>query len=473
VSTELFEKPLPNALESEKTILGAVITDNGYMPQVADAISDPQWFYIPSNRKIWTAMLTLYEAKAEINPILVGEILKWDNDLKAVGGISYITTLTQSAYYVRNLKFHIDKLKEKFALRQQIRINYKYIERILEDDTEQASELLTLQENELSDLRGVSVVRAGAGGTLAELVPMIDSHLTLIESGQNPAIATSIPKLDAATGGGPVPGEMWGTAALSSQGKTALTLQEVKYMAEQGKHCIVFSLEMVTLMNCLRVLAAEAEIPMFHIKFGIDQNRINELRAALPQLAKLPIRIYNDCRSVGEMVSRIRMIKRREPVDVVAIDSFNRASGHGSGKDRYENRTQELKYIANAIQQQICQDENVAGLVPTQFNRTAWSASEPGPQHIDGGEAYYQACDLFAALKTKAAKKGAEMRESALTIYKQRNGPPGKVLLWFHGPSMTFSERKEKLADELDEGDPEPSTEAEPEPSPEDREHYI
>lgn len=468
-----LERPEPSSEESERAVLGTVTNDNSHMPLLVDLIKSPDWFHIVANRRIWVAMLTLYDSRTEINPLLIAEVLKWDNDLIAVGGLPYITKLSEHSHFIKDLRIHVDLLREKYTLRQQLKINRKFIDRLYEDEGERSGELITLQENELGDLRATASKVAGTGGTLADLVPIIDSHLSLIESGQNPAIATGLPNLDRATGGGPTPGEMWGTAALSSQGKTALTLQQLKFMAEQGKYCILFSLEMVTLMNCLRILAAEAEIPMFHIKFGLDHNRIRELRAALPQLAKLPIRIYNDCRSVGEMVSRIRMIKRREPVHVVAIDSFNRASGHGGGRDHYENRTQELKYIANAIQQQICQDENVAGLVPTQFNRTAWSAAEPGPQHIDGGEAYYQACDLFAALKTKAAKKGAEQRESSLNIYKQRNGPPDKILLWFHGPSMSFCERKEKPVDALDEGDEDTDTPNKQEPPPADRERFL
>ena len=88
-----FERALPNSSEAERAILGAVLLDNGLISQAIEQLR-PEDFYVPSHRRIFVAMIMLFERGAEINPILIGEELKKENALEAVGGISFITNLT-------------------------------------------------------------------------------------------------------------------------------------------------------------------------------------------------------------------------------------------------------------------------------------------------------------------------------------------------------------------------------------------
>src|SRR5215468_5827258 len=88
-----FERSLPNSSEAERAILGAVLLDNGLISQAIEQLR-PEDFYVPSHRRIFVAMIALFERGAEINPILIGEELKKENSLEAVGGVSFITNLT-------------------------------------------------------------------------------------------------------------------------------------------------------------------------------------------------------------------------------------------------------------------------------------------------------------------------------------------------------------------------------------------
>src|SRR5205823_6187758 len=106
------------------------------------------------------------------------------------------------------------------------------------------------------------------------------------------------------------------------------------------------------------------------------------------------------------------------------------------------------------LQQEIAISEEVALIVPAQFNRSGWSATELGPGNIDGGEAFFQACDLFAVLQTEKAKKVNETTiRASLAIHKQRNGPTatGKdaIQLDFHKDRMMFFPRLEDAGEEV------------------------
>ena len=87
-----LERALPNSAEAERAILGGVVLDNGLISQAIELLR-PEDFYVPSHRRIFMAMIALFERGAEINPILIGEELKQENALESVGGISFITNL--------------------------------------------------------------------------------------------------------------------------------------------------------------------------------------------------------------------------------------------------------------------------------------------------------------------------------------------------------------------------------------------
>src|SRR5260370_3701876 len=97
-----FERALPNSSEAERAILGAVLLDNGLISQAIELLR-PEDFYVPSHRKIFVAMIGLFERGSEINPILIVEELKKENALESVGGISFITNLTYGLPHSTNI----------------------------------------------------------------------------------------------------------------------------------------------------------------------------------------------------------------------------------------------------------------------------------------------------------------------------------------------------------------------------------
>src|ERR1700752_4061917 len=88
-----FERALPNSSEAERASLGAILLDNGLISQAIEQLR-PEDFYVPSHRRIFVAMISLFERSAEINPILIGEELKKENALEPVCGSAFLNNLT-------------------------------------------------------------------------------------------------------------------------------------------------------------------------------------------------------------------------------------------------------------------------------------------------------------------------------------------------------------------------------------------
>ena len=72
---QFLEKSLPSSEESERVILGAILLDNAVIAQAVEHLK-PEDFYSPLNRRVFAAMIALFEKQKQIDPILIGEELK-------------------------------------------------------------------------------------------------------------------------------------------------------------------------------------------------------------------------------------------------------------------------------------------------------------------------------------------------------------------------------------------------------------
>jgi replicative DNA helicase len=90
---QYLNKPLPNASGAERIILGAVLLDESVLPQAIEKLK-PDDFYSMNNRRIYAAMLALFERRETISPVLIGEELNKEGSLDSVGGVASVTNLT-------------------------------------------------------------------------------------------------------------------------------------------------------------------------------------------------------------------------------------------------------------------------------------------------------------------------------------------------------------------------------------------
>lgn len=451
MSREPERDDLPNSLETESAFIGSILLDPRLMDEAAS--EKPEIFYSYTNRLIFTAMLELHRQHAEINPVTIAEAL--GKDVEKIDRIS-LSNFAFGLPHVTSLKPYTRILRKKATARWGVKEAAR-LQQAFHDESEDPQTILATATERFSSMREQST-NGFKGGRLVDLAPQVEDHLYLLRAGINPAVATGCEPLDRLTGGGPTRSEMWGIAARSSEGKSSILLQILKYMASHDAPAILFSLEMKALLIALRALAGESGVPMNRIRFGIKEYEVTDLLSQVRKSLDFPIWIYNDCQSVHEIKDRVRVVKKNladdgKELKVIGIDYYGKLSGYGRGRDRYENRTQELKYIADFIQQDICISEDLVSIVPAQFNRGAWGKKDPGPENIDGGEAYYQACDLFAVLTTEAQKDEKDVSAARLAVWKQRNGPTavGKraIKLQFHRPKMQFFPTLDELGEEV------------------------
>src|SRR5438876_12428524 len=133
IRDQSFDRALPNSSEAERAILGAVLLDNGLISSAIELLR-PENFYVPSHRRIFVAMIGLFERGSEINPILIGEELKKDNALESVGGISFITNLTYGLPHSTNITNYAKVVRGKSLLRRLIKTASQITNEALEEE---------------------------------------------------------------------------------------------------------------------------------------------------------------------------------------------------------------------------------------------------------------------------------------------------------------------------------------------------
>src|SRR6476469_3680984 len=117
---QYLEKPLPSSEESERVILGGILLDNALISQAVEHLKAED-FYSPLHRKIYNAMIALFESAKQIDPILIGEELKKEGSIESIGGITTITNLTYGLPHFSNVAEYIKVVKDKSVVRNLIR----------------------------------------------------------------------------------------------------------------------------------------------------------------------------------------------------------------------------------------------------------------------------------------------------------------------------------------------------------------
>ena len=85
----------PQAIELEKAILGALLIDNESLSDAIDSLRE-EYFYKIEHQKIFLAIVNLFNKTQPVDILTVSEELKRMKQLENIGGISYITDLTNN-----------------------------------------------------------------------------------------------------------------------------------------------------------------------------------------------------------------------------------------------------------------------------------------------------------------------------------------------------------------------------------------
>ncbi|MDP1758549.1 MAG: DnaB-like helicase N-terminal domain-containing protein, partial [Thermodesulfovibrionales bacterium] len=139
--TDLTTNKLPpQNIEAEQSVLGAIMIENDAFPKIIEIITRED-FYRESHRKIFDAMIELFEKNEPIDLITISEELRKRNDLDAVGGEPYLSALASQVPTAANIKYHSKIIREKSLMRSLIKSASEIAGKVYEDNMD-ADELV-------------------------------------------------------------------------------------------------------------------------------------------------------------------------------------------------------------------------------------------------------------------------------------------------------------------------------------------
>ncbi len=438
---------LPANLDAERAILGAILLDNSAYPQAAESLCADD-FSLDSHRRIFLRITELADSGRAVDYVTLTEQLHQHKEIESVGGIGYVTSLTDGLPRVKNIAQYVKIVKDKALLRQLIHVSETTMIQAYEQQAP-AEEIIEAAE---SAIFRISDRRLGQGfRSISEIVRQSFGSIDkLYERGQAiTGLRTHYEALDNMTSG-LQPSDLVVVAARPSMGKTAFAINIAENAATRdGKIVGIFSLEMSAEALVLRMLASQSKVDNQKIRSGfLTREHIQKLINGFAALVDAPIFIDDTpAISIGEMRAKCRRLHQaRGALDLIVVDYLQLATVAKAGSGgRHENRTQEVSAISRGLKA-LAKETRCPVIALSQLSRAAESreGGEPKLSDLRESGAIEQDADLvvFIHRPEMYERNNPELEGLAkLIVAKQRNGPTGDIDLVFLKNCTRFEER--------------------------------
>lgn len=436
-----LERPLPNNLDAERSVLGAVLLDNHALDRAIEKSLKPEDFFLDQHRRIFDRMIALSEANHAIDLVTLTDDLHRRNELEAAGGPSYISTLVDGVPAITNVEHYARIVKEKALLRSLAHTTYAIQQQALAGE-EDADALLDRAESSIFELAD-DRIRAGFIGVKDLVRENYERLEQIFTSGrQITGLATGYTRLDERTSG-LQPSELIIIAARPSMGKTALALNLAENVAVNNGHPVaVFSLEMSKESLLMRLLAANARVDAHKFRTGhLSKDDWRRMTETLARLGEAPLWIDDaGSTTVIEMGAKARRLKRDKGLSMVIVDYMQLIHARG----RFNSRNEEVSSISRGLKA-LAKELKVPVVVLSQLTR-APEREDRRPQLADLREsgAIEQDADVVMFIHRPNAFKpdlpDEDRAKSELIIAKQRNGPTDKINFVFLSSFTRFEQ---------------------------------
>jgi replicative DNA helicase len=444
-----LERGLPANIDAERSILGAILLDNFTYTQASSENLQADDFSLDSHRRIYGRITELADSGRPVDLVTLAEELSRRKEVEAIGGVAYLSSLTDGLPHRPNIEQYVRIVKDKALLRGLIFASNAAVARAM-DEAEPAQDVLTSAEAaiyELSDKRFTSGFR-DVKQIVKESFGSIDA---LYERGQRvTGLETHFVDLDNLTSG-LQRSDLVIIAGRPSMGKTAFALNIAENAAVKDNKVVgMFSLEMSREALLLRLLCSNAQVDSHKLRTGfLGRDDYQKLVEALGRLADAPVFIDDTPGiTISEMRAKARRLQHQMGgrLDLIIVDYLQLMSGSAAGvKARYENRTQEVSAISRGLKL-LAKELRVPVIGLSQLSRAPESrGGDHRPQLSDLRESgsIEQDADLVAFIFREEVYDPKPENEgfAELIIAKQRNGPTGKVDLAFLKRSTRFESR--------------------------------
>ena len=415
-----FERTPPQDVIAEQSVLGGMLLSKDAISDVVEILRERD-FYRPAHELIYDAIVDLYGRGEPADPVTVSAELTKRGDLVRAGGAPYLHTLISSVPTAANAGYYAKIIRERAIMRRLVEAGTKIVqlgytdEGEVDDAVDQAqAEVFAVTERRESD----DYVQ------LSQLMPEAYDEIEKIAAGvTGQGVKTGFKDLDALTNGFH-PGNMIVLAARPAVGKSTLGLDIARYASiHKRETSVIFSLEMSRSEITMRMLSAEARVPLNNIRSGrLSEEEWARMARRMGEISDAPMFIDDSPNlSLMEIRAKSRRLKQRHDLKLIVIDYLQLMT---SGK-RVENRQQEVSEFSRQLKL-LAKELNVPVVAISQLNRSPEQRSDKKPMLSDLRESgsIEQDADLVILLHREDLYDSQNRSgEADLIVAKHRNGP--------------------------------------------------
>lgn len=428
----------PQDLNAEMALLGSVMLKPEIVNEVAEVLTARD-FYAEKHRKIYQAMLDLYNKNEPIDLVSITSGLKNRKILEAVGGATYLAELVNLVPTASNALYYAEIVKKKAALRNLID-SADYILSLGYNETEEVESIIDKAEHALFNLTSF---------TKKAFVSLKDTLTEAWERFENihknkegiRGVRIGFKELDNKLSG-LQKSDLIILAARPSMGKTTLALDIARHVAVTENLPVgIFSLEMSTQQLVDRLIAAESRVDSWKLRTGrlSADEEFSRIRDSLDVLSKAPIFIDDDpSNNIAKMRSVSRRLKTETGLALIVVDYLQLMVP----KKDSDSLVQQVTEISRSLKG-LARELEVPVLALSQLNRSVEQrGGRPRLSDLRDSGSIEQDADvvLFIHREDKYDENSDRKNIAEILIEKHRNGPTGKAELYFDEKRVCFSD---------------------------------
>jgi len=429
-SEEAALKIPPQNIEAEQSVLGGILLEPEALSRILEVLQEED-FYREGHRKIFSAMVALYQKGTPVDLITLTESLLTRQNLEGIGGASYLTSLTDAIPSAVNIEVYARIVREKSILRRLINLTTEIASKSYQFSGE-VEDILDQAEKSIFEITAAKITPH-----IYPLSEVIKDSFQTIEAlyerkERISGVPTGFTKLDQMTSGFQ-PSDLIIIAGRPSMGKTAFALDIARNAATLAEiPSVIFSLEMSRQQLAIRMLCSEARVDSYKLRSGfIGERDWPRLTNAAGLLSEAPIYIDDSpALSVLQMRAKARRLNSEKGLGLAVVDYLQLMSGRG-GSDRREQEISEISRSLKALAKEL----NIPVVALSQLNRKVEDRTDRRPFMADLREsgAIEQDADviLFIYRDEMYDENSKQKGTAEVIIGKQRNGPIGKITLAF------------------------------------------
>jgi len=442
---------IPQDIEAEQAVLGAILSDNDLLGETAGILKSGSFYSLP-HQYIFQAMIDLEELNQPIDEIILGDHLRSLNKLDEIGGYTYLAELIDCVPASANVT-HYAKIVQEHALLRELISTTTDIAKKSRSAEQNISELLSEAETKITEIASRT-----ASANYRHIRDVLASSFERLEKiSETTEVVTGLPTgfidLDKTTSG-LQPSDLIIIAARPSMGKTAFALNIATHIALRAKSpslvlrpeekgaILIFSLEMSREQLATRMLTSISQVDAGKIRSGnLDQEDWDRLAMATDRLSGTSIFI-NDSTNLSpyELVAISKQLNKEyeNGLSLVIVDYLQLMKGSKANTPR----EQEIAEISRSLKG-LAKELSIPVIALSQLNRALENRSDKHPQLSDLREsgAIEQDADIIMFIYRDEVynKETKDKGIAEIMIAKHRNGATGMQPLAFIGKYTQFA----------------------------------